>query len=155
MNETTDISTLENTPIDLKASFANNIIARYALTTIDAKQNDIDYQKVKTQAVENVQALDPKDNLQIMLASQMHSIHALQQHMMLYANAAKDVAVTEKCVNIVTKLSNVFIQQVNLMKKLKGEGEKKIVIEHVHVHSGAQAVVGSCIPLPGSGGDKK
>lgn len=154
MDAKAEITESTNYPMDLKKDFADYIIRRYALTTITKSEN-IDYKAVKSEAVANIAALDPKDNLQIMLASQMHAIHALQQHMMLYANATKDIATAEKCTNMVTKLSNVFIQQVNLLKKLKGEGEKKIVIEHVHVHSGGQAVVGSCIPISGNGGVKK
>ena len=76
---------------------------------------------------------------------QMISVHITQQRMMLFVNNAFDADAIAKYTTTITKLSNVFIQQENLMKKLKGEVEKKIVIEHVHVNSGGQAVVGSII----------
>jgi len=38
----------------------------------------------------------------------------------------------------------VFIEQLVAMAKLKGKaGQQKVVVEHVHVHSGGQAVVGT------------
>jgi hypothetical protein len=154
MEKVNEIATIAPTVLDLESNFANNIITKYALTTITSKK-DIDYKSVKKEAVENIEALEPKDGLQVMLSAQMNSVHALQQNMMLYANAATNSDVAQKYVNIVTKLSNVFIQQANLIQKLKGDMERKIVIEHVHVHSGAQAVVGSVHTSTPHRGNKK
>lgn len=129
---------------DLKSDFASNVLARNALTNVTSKE-EVDYKALKQEARENVAALNPKDNVQMMLAAQMISIHITQQRMMLFVNNAYDADAIAKYTNTITKLSNVFIQQVNLMKKLKGEVEKKIIIEHVNVNSGGQAVVGSVI----------
>lgn len=142
MNKTNENSGLENT--NLKSGFANRIIAKHALTDTQLRGNPLpDYKVLKDESLENIQALEPKDNLQLMLASQMASVHNMQQRMMIYASNIEHPDTVMKYVNNITKLSNVFIQQVNLMKKLKGEIEKKVIIEHVHVHSGAQAVVGT------------
>ena len=41
-------------------------------------------------------------------------------------------------------LMRLFIEQLGAMAKLKGKtGQQKVVVEHVHVHSGGQAVVGT------------
>jgi len=109
MEKVNEIVTIAPTVLDLESNFANNIITKYALTTITSKK-DIDYKSVKKEAVENIEALEPEDGLQVMLSAQMNSVHALQQNMMLYANAATNSDVAQKYVNIVTKLSNVFIQ---------------------------------------------
>jgi len=38
----------------------------------------------------------------------------------------------------------LFIEQLAAMAKLKGKaGQQKVVVEHVHVYSGGQAVVGT------------
>ncbi len=43
-----------------------------------------------------------------------------------------------------TRLMRLFIEQLAAMAKLKGKtGQQKVVVEHVHVHSGGQAVVGA------------
>ena len=43
--------------------------------------------------------------------------------------------------NLAAKLANVFIQQVTLMQKLKGNSQQKVVFENVHIHNGVQAMV--------------
>ena len=139
------VALTEQSNFNYKSEFARNMIGRNALTNVTTKEEKIDYQALKAEAIDNITALDPKDNLQMMLAAQMISIHVTQQRMMLFVNNAFDADAIAKYTNTITKLSNVFIQQVNLMKKLKGEVEKKIVIEHVNVNSGGQAVVGSVI----------
>ena len=43
-----------------------------------------------------------------------------------------------------TRLMRLFIEQLAAMAKLKGKAsQQKVVVEHVHVHSGGQAVVGT------------
>jgi hypothetical protein len=43
-----------------------------------------------------------------------------------------------------TRLMRLFTEQLAAMAKLKGKtGQQKVVVEHVHVHSGGQAVVGA------------
>ena len=43
-----------------------------------------------------------------------------------------------------TWLMRVFIEQLVAMANLKGKaGQQKVVVEHVHVHSGGLAVVGT------------
>ena len=45
--------------------------------------------------------------------------------------------------NSASKLTNCFTQQAALLAKLQGVGGQKIVVEHVAVHQGGQAVVGT------------
>jgi putative DNA primase/helicase len=42
----------------------------------------------------------------------------------------------------ITKLSNTFIQQLTLLQKLQGQSQQKVVVEHLHINKGAQAIVG-------------
>ncbi len=43
-----------------------------------------------------------------------------------------------------TRLLRVFTEQLDAMAKLKGKGgQQKVTVEHVHVHQGGQAIVGS------------
>jgi hypothetical protein len=42
-----------------------------------------------------------------------------------------------------TRLGRLFIEQLEVLLKLKGRAtQQKVTVEHVHVHAGAQAVVG-------------
>ena len=43
-----------------------------------------------------------------------------------------------------TRLMRIFTEQLDAMAKLKGKsGHQKVTVEHVHVHKGAQAIVGA------------
>ncbi len=57
------------------------------------------------------------------------------------------------------RLMRVFGEQLEAMQKLKGKAaQQKVVVEHVHIHGGAQAIVGAVSargPGEGVGGDTK
>jgi hypothetical protein len=76
----------------------------------------------------------------------LHAVHDLQQRFTTYAYNISQGKQKAYYVNSVVKLSNVLIQQANLLDKLKGNSQSKVVVEHVHVHSGGQAVVGTGSP---------
>ena len=78
-----------------------------------------------------------------MLIAQMLSIHKLQQTSMAFANAAGDLHLQRYYTNAAIKLANCFAQQANVLAKLQGIAGQKIVVEHVDVHSGGQALVGN------------
>ena len=43
-----------------------------------------------------------------------------------------------------TRLMRLFTEQLEAMQKLKGKtSQQKVVVEHVHVHEGGQAIVGA------------
>jgi hypothetical protein len=39
-----------------------------------------------------------------------------------------------------------FTRQVEVLRTLRSKGEQKMIVEHVHVHNGGQAIVGSISP---------
>lgn len=96
-------------------------------------------------------SLDVDDPLKAMLATQMAAIHDLQQKEFLFASQIVSPDERQFHINAVTKLSNVFIQQAALMQKLQGKGQQKVTVEHVHVHNGGQAIVGSIATGTGGG----
>src|SRR5437667_3012401 len=48
------------------------------------------------------------------------------------------------------KLARTFASQVEALKRYRTKGEQKVTVEHVHLHAGGQAVVGT-IETPGVG----
>lgn len=89
-----------------------------------------------------LKALNANDGIEKMLAAQMLSVHHLQQITMAMANKSMLMERGQYFLNATTKLANIFVQQANLLAKLQGRGQK-IVVEHVEVHHGGQAVVGN------------
>jgi len=54
--------------------------------------------------------------------------------------------------NQANKLSRTFATLLEALNRHRGKGQQKVTVEHVHVHAGAQAVVG-LVENPG-GGDR-
>jgi hypothetical protein len=48
------------------------------------------------------------------------------------------------------KLSRTYAALIEALNRHRGKGQQKVTVEHVHVHSGGQAVVG-VVGTPGSG----
>lgn len=83
------------------------------------------------------------NGLETILASQMVAVHNLQMKAATYAKHLEHSFSITPYVNMVTKLSNTFIQQAQLLNKLQGKGQQKVTVEHVNVHKGGQAIVGN------------
>jgi hypothetical protein len=45
--------------------------------------------------------------------------------------------------NLPTKLERTFVAQVEAVAKWRRGGEQRVMVEHVHVRSGGQAIVGA------------
>ena len=52
--------------------------------------------------------------------------------------------------NLAVKLLRTYTAQVEALAKLRRGGEQTVRVEHVHVHSGGQAIVGSVTPGGGT-----
>lgn len=125
--------------------FSDQVIYLGAIACNNVKGNDFDKDKARKKCRVGVQALKAMGGLQEMLATQMLSIHNLQQlsMAMVLANDSAPIDVKYYFMNTAVKLANVFSQQANLLNKLQGNGEHKIIVERVDVHNGGQAVVGN------------
>jgi hypothetical protein len=45
--------------------------------------------------------------------------------------------------NLAVKLLRTFTAQTEALQRYRGKGQQKVTVEHVHVHTGGQAIVGS------------
>jgi hypothetical protein len=52
------------------------------------------------------------------------------------------------------KLSRTYAVLLDALNRYRGKGQQKVTVEHVHVHAGGQAVVGT-IQTPGGGDQSK
>ena len=132
-----------NLAIKQQDKFSRNIIHNGALASNDISNAKFDLKEAKSLCSEGISALGAQNGLESMLAAQMLSVHQLQQRSMVYANAADDFELKKYYTNAAIKLANSFVQQANILAKLRGVGGQKIIVEHVDVHQGGQAVVGN------------
>jgi hypothetical protein len=96
-------------------------------------------------ALEMLDELKPANTIEAMLSVQMVGIH---EAAVLFLQRATLEGQTFEGSNAnairATRLMRLFIDQLGAMAKLKGKaGQQKVTVEHVHVHQGGQAIVGS------------
>lgn len=103
-------------------------------------------------AVAVVSGAQPRNEIEAMLASQMAVTHALAMDLIGRAKQSPTVPYMETCGNLATKLQRTFVAQVEALAKLRRGGEQKVTVEHVHVHAGGQAIVGTVARGASTGG---
>lgn len=87
--------------------------------------------------------INPGNGMESLLATQMLHAHHLAVEMMGRARSTnRSIEDVDRNVNMATKLMRVFNQQLDALQKLRGKGQQKMTVEHVHVYEGGQAVVG-------------
>jgi hypothetical protein len=96
-------------------------------------------------------AIGPKDELEAMMAAQLLAAH--NATMECYRRAMLPEQTSEgrsQNLNQANKLSRTYAVLLDALNRHRGKGQQKVTVEHVHVHSGGQAVVGM-IGAPGGG----
>ena len=93
-------------------------------------------------AFEFMRELRPTNVTEGMLAQQMVGVHhAALSYLFQAAHGGER---SESYLLRATKLMRLFHEQAEVMTKLKGRvGQQKVTVEHVHIHKGAQAIVGA------------
>ena len=88
--------------------------------------------------------IQPQDELEGMLAIQMISVHNMAMDTMQRAMLGGQTFEGRKVnVNQATKMLRTFMAQMEALKKYRTGGQQKMIVEHVHVNEGGQAIVGT------------
>ena len=103
---------------------------------------------MRMNAIAMLGELQPATATEAMLAAQMVGTH--RAAMMFLKNATKpDDSFDGRDRNVLRamRLMRLFTEQVEAMSKLKGKsGQQRVVVEHVTVAAGGQAIVGAVMP---------
>lgn len=107
------------------------------------RNRDGDVDAMITQAIESLEALTPRDELESMLAMQMITTHlSAMECLKRAAFPEQTFEGRQSGLNHAKKLMALFLQQVETLDKHRGKGQQKITVEHVNVAAGGQAIVG-------------
>lgn len=139
-NEVTNRNEISN---NCHQQFTTKILRLSAIACNNSNSDNFDMENAVIQSELGLKALEATGGLQEMLVAQMLSVHRLQQLSAAMANEFHDMNAKQYFTNAATKLSNAFVQQAALLTRLQGNGEQKIVVQHVDIHSGGQAIVGN------------
>jgi hypothetical protein len=131
------------TPDKSHENFTDKVTRYNAIACSNRRGENWDRDQAINESIDNLKALNAQGGLQEMIVAQMTSIHLLQQMTVALANSSGLTDSKQYYTNSAAKLTNCFTQQAALLAKLQGVGGQKIVVEHVEVHQGGQAVVGN------------
>jgi hypothetical protein len=101
-------------------------------------------QKQYTATLDLLIGVDPKDELEGMLAAQLLASH--NAAMECYRRAMLSQQTFEgrrENLNQANKLSRTHATLLEALNRHRGKGQQKVTVEHVHVHEGGQAIVGN------------
>ena len=90
-----------------------------------------------------VEGVAPKDQVEAMLAAQMAAVHMATLTFARRLAHVDNIRQQDSAERAFNKLARTFTTQVDALKRYRRGGEQKVTVEHVHVHAGGQAIVGS------------
>ena len=95
-------------------------------------------------ALDAVGALEPRDGLEVMLCSQMVALHAQGMEFMRRGLLPEqNCDGVDRNVNRATRLLRTFATLTDSLRAHRSGGQQKVIVEHVTVNAGGQAIVGS------------
>jgi hypothetical protein len=103
-----------------------------------------------------IKGVEPRDQIEAMLAAQMGAVHVASIAMAGQLAQAKTLLHQETAERGLSKLTRTFAGQVEALKSYRSKGEQRMVVQHVNVADGGQAIVGNVnAPVEGGGAKKK
>ena len=90
-----------------------------------------------------VSGQQPKDELEAMVICQMAVTHALTMRSFGNLNRSNEIQQQDSNALTVARLTKAFTSQMDALAKFRRGGAQRVVVEHVHIHAGAQAIVGA------------
>jgi len=134
----------------------NNVLTNQTLNTVWFAHSNADFQERQRNAVvAALVGIGPRDELEGMTAAQLVAAH--NAAMECYRRAMIGEQTFEgrrENLNQANKLSRTYATLLEALNRHRGKGQQKMTVEHVHVHSGGQAVVG-VVETPGGGDHAK
>jgi hypothetical protein len=130
----------------------NSILANETINSLWLKHSD---QEGRTRqmdgAISGLIGIAPKDELEGMMAAQLIASHhaAMECHRRAMLSEQTFEGRRENLAQA-NKLSRTHVLLVEALNRHRGKGQQKVTVEHVHVHSGGQAIVGN-LNHPGGG----
>jgi hypothetical protein len=90
-----------------------------------------------------VKGIEPRDQVEAMLAAQMAATHKAIMTFACRLNNAKSIPERDSAERAFNKLCRTFAAQVEALKRYRSRGEQIVRVERVTVNDGGQAIVGN------------
>ena len=90
-----------------------------------------------------IAGVEPKDELETMLAMQMAAIHMATMTFTRRLAHVETIAQQDSAERALNRLMRTYVAQMEALKRYRTGGEQKVVVQHVNVNEGGQAIVGT------------
>ena len=95
-------------------------------------------------AIATLKELEPRNGVEGILAVQMVSVHSAAMECLRRAAIPNQTFKgQDMAFKNAQKMFRLYLDQVKALNKLQGRSDQKVVIEHVNVEAGGQAIVGN------------
>ena len=122
------------------AEFTDGVLRQLANAVSPGKDAD---EEAINFALAVIAGIEPKDELETMLAMQMVAIHLATMtftRRLAHVETLDQQHGSERALN---KLARTFAMQLEALKRYRTGGEQKVVVQHVDIREGGQAIVGT------------
>ncbi|UVC09856.1 hypothetical protein IHQ71_04375 [Rhizobium sp. TH2] len=86
--------------------------------------------------------ISPRNATEGLLAAQTVANHVLAMKIARLAVTCDGIEKLQKLETMMTKMMRTTTAQMEALHKLRNGGKQKVKVEHIHIHEGAQAVIG-------------
>ena len=90
-----------------------------------------------------IKGVEPRDQVEAMLAAQMAAVHSATMTFARRLAHVDNIQQQDSAERAFNKLARTFAAQVEALKNYRSKGEQKMIVQHVHVAEGGQAIVGN------------
>jgi hypothetical protein len=130
-------------------------LAAPGATALDASANRLDLitnmgNDVAAMALDASETIQASNSLEKMLAHQLAACHDGAMRYVSKGNLEQDPVHSVRMLNLAVRLMETYQKGLLTLKRLRGSGEQRIVIQHVDVREGGQAVISQSTPRGGS-----
>lgn len=126
-------------------NFIDGLVAQIVNISSPGKLPD---QKGTSFVASIVRGIEPTDQIEAMLASQMAAVHLATMTFARRLAHVENIPQQDSAERAFNKLARTFATQVEALKRYRTGGQQQVTVKHVTVNEGGQAIVGNV----GSGG---
>lgn len=139
------LKTTRNGFLEATGVRSTEVATQFMIQGFSVMESGQDPVETARHALRLLEEMAPRNATESMLALQMMGVHNSAVEFVRRSQLGNQTfEAVDANVNRGVRLMNLFIAQLGAMAKLKGTaGQQKMTVEHVHVHAGGQAIVGT------------
>ena len=123
----------------------NHVLGNQAIQSLWIKQSDNEVRaRQYNAAIAGLIGIAPQDEIEGMIAAQLIATHNATMECYRRAMIGEQTLEGRRDnLSQANKLSRTYAVLLDALNRHRGKGQQKVTVEHVHVHSGGQAIVGA------------